>query len=167
MLDFIKTNNNWLSLKNQILQKPILPKWTLFTFIYLQKTFIKAPIFHHFKQQCFIWIETDALTYVIIKLFSQITLDQLYLSHMTHKSLNFSKFEDISQWHLVVFFSKKMIVVETWYKTYNQKLLGIVWAFKTWCHYLDKCKVEFLIFIDYNKLWKFIDTKNLSSKQVR
>lgn len=51
---------------------------------------------------------------------------------MTHKNLesNFSK-SKISQRHLVAFFSNKMIPAKTEYKTYNQKLLTIIMAFKT------------------------------------
>ena len=60
-----------------------------------------------------------------------------------------------------------MIPVETWYKTHNGKLLAIVEAFKTWRHYLKGCKHEVLVFTDYNNLCRFIDTKSLSSRQVR
>ena len=74
---------------------------------------------------------------------------------------------DLSQWHPIAFFSKKMIPTKTRYKTHNSKLLAIVEAFKTWCHYLESCKHEILIFTDYNNLYCFIDTKSLSSKQVR
>ena len=59
-----------------------------------------------------------------------------------------------------------MIPIETWYKTYNSKLLAIIKAFKTWYHYLKDYKYKKLIFIDYNNLYCFIDTKSLSSRQV-
>lgn len=50
--------------------------------------------------------------------------------------LNLAKFKiltkfDLNQWHLVVYFSKKIILVKTWYKTYNTKFLPIIKAFKT------------------------------------
>ena len=60
-----------------------------------------------------------------------------------------------------------MIPVETWYKTYNGKLLAIIEAFKTWRYYLEGCKHEVLILTDHNNLRHFMDTKNLSSRQVR
>ena len=60
-----------------------------------------------------------------------------------------------------------MIPTETWYETHNGKLLVIVEAFKTWCHYLEGYKYEFLIFTDHNNLRCFMDTKSLSFKQVR
>ena len=45
------------------------------TFIYLQKAFIKAPILTHFDLKRHILIETNALEYIISRVFSQQTLD--------------------------------------------------------------------------------------------
>ena len=42
--------------------------------------------------------------------------------------------DDLGRWHLVDFFSHKMILVETEYQTYDGELLAIVEAFKTWKH---------------------------------
>ena len=53
------------------------------------------------------------------------------------------------------------------HKTYDNKFLTIVEAFKTWHHYLKDYKYESLILIDHNNLCRFMNTKNLSSKQVR
>ena len=63
-------------------------------------------------------------------------------------------------------FLRKMILTETWYKTYNSELLAIVKAFKTWRHYLKGCKHEFLVLIDHNNFRHFMDTKSLGSRQV-
>ena len=60
-----------------------------------------------------------------------------------------------------------MILAETRYKIHNGKLLAIVEAFKTWRHYLKSCKHKVLILTDYNNLRRFMDTKSLSSRQVR
>ena len=60
-----------------------------------------------------------------------------------------------------------MIPVETWYETHNQELPAIFEAFKTWRHYLKDCKFEILVLTDHNNLCQFMDTKSLSSKQVR
>ena len=54
-----------------------------------------------------------------------------------------------------------------WYETHDGELLAIIKAFKTWRHYLEGCKHEVLVFTDHNNLRCFIDTKSLSSKQVR
>ncbi len=59
-----------------------------------------------------------------------------------------------------------MISVETRYKTYNQELLAIVEAFKTWCHYLESYKYAALVFTDHNNPRQFMDTKSLSSCYV-
>ena len=74
---------------------------------------------------------------------------------------------DFGKWHPVVYFSRKMILTETRYKTHNDKLLAIVEAFKTWRHYLEGCKYEILILTNHNYLYRFMDMKSLSFYQVR
>ena len=60
-----------------------------------------------------------------------------------------------------------MILAQTRYKTYNGELLVIIEAFKTWKHHLKESQHEVFILTDHNKLRRFIETKNLSSRQVR
>ena len=60
-----------------------------------------------------------------------------------------------------------MIPAEIQYETHNGKLLAIIEAFKIWRYYLEGCKHEVLILTDHNNLCCFMDTKSLSSKQVR
>ena len=60
-----------------------------------------------------------------------------------------------------------MIPAETRYETHDSELLAIVEAFKTWRHYLEGCKHEVLVLTDHNNLRRFMDTKSLSSRQVR
>ena len=60
-----------------------------------------------------------------------------------------------------------MILAETRYKMHNGELLAIIEAFKTWKHYLEGSRHEVLIFTDHNNLRRFMDTKSLSSRQVR
>ena len=60
-----------------------------------------------------------------------------------------------------------MIPAQTRYKTHDQELLAIVEAFKTWYHYLEDCKFEVLVFTNHNNLRWLMDTKSLSSRQVR
>ena len=38
---------------------------------------------------------------------------------------------NLGWWHPVAFYSQKMILAKTWYKTYNDELLAIIEAFKT------------------------------------
>ena len=60
-----------------------------------------------------------------------------------------------------------MIPAETRYETHDGELLAIVEAFKTWRHNLEGCKHEVLVLTDHNNLCRFMDTKSLSSRQVR
>ena len=74
--------------------------------------FVKAPILYYIDLEHDIWVKTDVSGYAINKVFSQLTLD------------------DLSQWHLVAFFSWKMISAATRYNTYDGKLLTFVKTFK-------------------------------------
>ena len=65
------------------------------------------------------------------------------------------------------FFSRKMILAETRYKTYNDELLAIIEAFKTWYHYLKSYNHKVIIFTDYNNFYHFMNMKSLSFWQVR
>ena len=60
-----------------------------------------------------------------------------------------------------------MIPAKTQYKTHDGELLAIVKAFKTWRHYLKGCKHKVLMLTNHNNLRRFMDTKSLSSRQVR
>lgn len=60
-----------------------------------------------------------------------------------------------------------MILIKTWYKTYDQELQAIVNVFKTWHYYLESYKYEVFILTDYNNLCWFMNKKSLSSCQVR
>ena len=60
-----------------------------------------------------------------------------------------------------------MIFAETRYENHNGELLAIVEAFKTWRHYLEGCKHKVLVLTNHNNLRQFMDTKSLSSRQVR
>ena len=119
----------------------------------LRQAFTEAPILQHFDPECHIWIETDASGYAIGGVLSQLTSD-----HLT---------SDQGQWHPVAYFSRKMIPAETRYETHDGELLAIVEAFKTWRHYLKGCKHKVLVLTNHNNLRQFMDTKSLSSRQVR
>ena len=131
-------------------------------FNHLKLAFIKAPILQHFDLKSHIRIETDASDYSIGGVLSQLNLD-------SNKPLNESNLNksDFGQWHPVAYFSRKMISIETQYETHNAELLAIIEAFKTWRHYLEGCKYEILVLTDHNNLRQFMDTKNLSSRQIR
>ena len=125
----------------------------------LRLAFTEAPIFRHFDPECYIRIETDASGYAIGGVLSQLASRTGPDGVVTRA--------DLGQWHPVAFFSRKMISAETRYKTHDGKLLAIVQAFKTWRHYLEGYKHEVLVLTDHNNLRCFMDTKSLSSRQVR
>ena len=121
--------------------------------------FTKALILWHFDPECHIWIKIDVLGYVIGDVLNQ-------LASRTSSDEVVTK-TNLGQWHLVAYFSGKMVPAKTWYKTHNGKLLAIVEAFKTWHHYLEDWKHKFLILTNHNNFRCFGDIKNLSSQQVR
>ena len=127
----------------------------------LRQAFTEAPILRHFDPECHIRIETDASSYAIGGVLSQLTSDQVTLD-----SESILTKSDFGQWHLVAYFSRKMIPAETRYKTHDGELLAIVESFKTWRHYLEGYKHEVLMLTDYNNLCQFMDMKRLSSRQV-
>ena len=129
-------------------------------FNHLRLAFIEAPILRHFDPESHIRIETDASGYAIGGVLSQLNLDSDAPPNDSNKS-------DFGQWHPVAYFSRKMIPAETRYETHDAELLAIVEAFKTWRHYLEGCKHEVLVLTDHNNLRRFMDTKSLSSHQVR
>ena len=125
----------------------------------LRLAFTEAPILWHFDPECHIRIETDASGYAIGGVLSQLT------SGTSPDGVVIKT--DISQWHPIAFFLKKIILAEIRYEIYDSKLLVIVEAFTTWRHYLESCKHEVLVFTDHNNLRRFMDIKSLSFRQVR
>ena len=81
--------------------------------IKLRQAFVKAPILHHFDLKHHIRVEMDISGYSISGVLSQLTSNNL------------------GRWHLVAFFSKKMIPTETRYETHNSELLAIVETFQS------------------------------------
>ena len=157
-VDDDEVGDNEVRTKVQKVQKSSMSKKTELGFLTigarkafteLRQAFIKAPILHHFNPERHIRIETDASGYAIGGVLSQLTSD------------------DSGQWHPVAFFSRKMIPAETRYETHDGELLAIVEAFKTWRHYLEGSQHEVLVLTNYNNLRRFMDTKSLSSRQVR
>ena len=92
----------------------------------LKQVFTKALILQHFDPEYYIWIETNASSHAISRVVSQLTSDQVILDFKSDLTKS-----DFGQWYLVVYFFRKMISSETYYKTHDGKLLAVVEAFKT------------------------------------
>ena len=137
------------------------------SFTQLKKAFIKDSILYYFDPKCHIRIETNTSGYVIDGVLSQLTTERGLAGQVTYKDEPINPLSEIDQQHPITFFFQKMILVETRYKTHDQELLALVEAFKTWYHYLKGYKYKVLVLTDYNNLRQFMDTKSLSSRQVR
>lgn len=72
------------------------------TFFWLRRAFIKVLILHDFALERHIQIEADASGFTLGRIFCQTTS-----GYVTHRNPNLSIFE-ISPWHSVTFFFRKM-----------------------------------------------------------
>ncbi len=86
--------------------------------------------------------------------------------------MNYVKDEILSQYndekvlHLMIFYSKSMILAEINYHIYDKKLLVIIWCFKHWRLELKCIKLLIQMFIDHQTLKIFMKNKQLSRWQV-
>ena len=65
-------------------------------------------------------------------------------------------------WHLVAYYSCKMIPLKLNYNIYNKELLGIIAALKKWRAFLQKITEPFIVKTDYKNLMGFLTTKELN-----
>ena len=79
----------------------------------------------------------------------------------------FSQQNENDNWRSMTFWSRKMILAEQNYKTYDQEFLIIIIAFKQWRHYLKNSFYPIKILSDHNNLKELMTKKELNSKQAR
>ena len=72
-----KSKSKKLSKSKKTLRSDFLTLGAKLVFTKLRQEFFKAPILHHFDLERYIRVETDASSYAISKIFSQLTLDNL------------------------------------------------------------------------------------------
>ena len=60
------------------------------------------------------------------------------------------------QWHLIVFYFKKIIFAKTKYSTHNHKLLTIIENFKQWKYYLKNIEFIVIVVSNHNNLKYFV-----------
>ena len=75
------------------------------------------------------------------------------------------KHQDVQ--YLVVYYSRKIILLELNYNIYNKELLGIVTVLKKQRVFLHSTIEPFKVITDYKNLVGFLTTKKLNQKQVR
>ena len=125
-------------------------KKTMTIFKKFIRMFIETFMLIHFDSNNQIMIEIDVSNFVIAKIISQFV-----------KSLHI---ESQTQWHSIVFYSRKMIFVEIKYSTHDQKLLVIVKNFKQWRHYLKSNQFTITMMSNHNNLKYFMFITSLNKR---
>ena len=123
------------------------------TFRRFIKAFTKAFMLIHFDSKNLIRVEIDASEFVIAAILFQ------FVTLMTDV--------EQTQWHSIVFYSKKMISAEIKYKTHDQELLFIIAAFQQWEHYFENSHHSVTILTNHNNLRYFMKTTALNKRQSR
>lgn len=118
-------------------------------FTQLRQAFTETPILQHFDPERHIRIETDATGSAIGVVLSQLNPD------------------DSGRWHPVAYCSRKLIPAETRHETHDGELLAIIEGCKALRQSLEGFKQKVLVLTDHNNLRRVMDTKSLSSRQVR
>ena len=112
----------------------------------LKERFTSAPIMRHFDPSLPIRVETDASQFAIAAILSQL-------------------FE--GKWHPVAFVSRKLQPAERNWETYDQELLAVVYAFKSWRHYVEGARHTVEVHTDHNNLRAMRDVQKLNPRQAR
>jgi len=89
----------------------------------------------------------------------QIEVDSL--DYATDAVLSQQSIKD-SKWHLVVFYSKSLFLVEQNYEIYNKEMLAIIYILEKWRYFLEEVANLVEIWTDYKNLEYFITTKKLN-----
>lgn len=108
----------------------------------LKKVFVNALILKLFNWIKDIIVETNSSDYVSAGVMSQ--------------------YNDKEVLHLVVFFSKKLLVTECNYEIYDKELLTIICYFEEWRPELEGILLLIKVITDYCNLEYFISTKLLN-----
>ena len=116
-------------------------------FLSLKQAFISAPVLTHYKPDCPLVIETDALDYALAAILSQI--------------------EPNGEIHLITYLSRTFSDTELNYDTHDKELMAIYEAFRAWRHYLEGTNVSIDVVTDHKNLEYFCTTRILSRRQAR
>ncbi len=112
----------------------------------LKKQVSSISIHHHFDLKWQVILKIDALNYVKGEILSQ--------------------YDDEKVLHLMIFYSKSMILAEINYHIYDKKLLVIIQCFEHWWLKLKCTELLIQMFIDHQTLKIFMKNKQLSQWQV-
>ena len=117
------------------------------------KTFTKTLMLIYFDFKNFIRVEINASKFVIATILFQFITLVIGVEQ--------------TQWHSIVFFSRKMILAEIRYETHDQKFLFIVATFQQWKHYLENNHHSVTILTNHNNLHYFMKTITFNKYQSR
>ena len=78
-----------------------------------------------------------------------------------------SQLDDEGVLHSVAYFSRKIAPAECNYEIYDKELLAIIQCFEEWWPELKGTGLPVKVLTDYKDLEYFINTKKLTSRQVR
>ncbi len=112
----------------------------------LKKQVSLISILRHFDLKQQVILKIDALNYVKDEILSQ--------------------YDDERVFHLMIFYSKSMILAEINYHIYDKKLLVIIQCFEHWWLKLKCIELFIQMFIDHQTLKIFMKNKQLSRQQV-
>ena len=111
---------------------------------------MKALLLQYFNPELQIRVETDASSFAISGIISQLQ-------------------EDDGHWHPIAFWLWKMTDIKTHYEAYNRELLAIIEIFKHWWHYLKGSRYPVVVKSNHANLQAFMDLKmkRLNRHQAR
>ncbi len=172
----------------------IIVNWTTLINLKEIQSFVKfVNFYHHFirnffklvksftqltrKNTSFVWNEVCVQAFRNLKKWISFAsvLHHFDLKHqaiLKINALNYVKDEILSQYndknvlHLMIFYSKSMILAEINYHIYDKKLLIIIRCFKHWWLELKCTELLIQIFINHQALKIFMKNKQLSQRQV-
>ncbi len=146
---FIKNFSKLVKLFTQLTRKNTSFVWNeicVQVFDNLKKQVSSISVLRHFDLKWQAILKIDALNYVKDEILSQ--------------------YNDEKVLHLMIFYSKSMILAEINYHIYDKKLLVIIQCFEHWWLKLKCIELLIQMFIDHQTLKIFMKNKQLSRWQV-
>ena len=147
---FIKTFSKLVKLLIRMIKKKIDFEWIELvneTFEVLKKQMIEISILRHYDRNRKTILKIDFFDWCLDEMLSQ--------------------YDDEKVLHSMIFFNKKIILVECNYEIYDKKLLTIIRCLKHWRFEFENIDEFVEIYIDHKNLKIFMTSKKFTSRQVR
>ena len=113
--------------------KFVLTGEALKSFNELKRFFACAPMLVHYSPMRYIMLECNLFGFAISAILSQLI-------------------EETGQWHLVVFWSRKMASAEQNYGARESEMLAVVEGYKHWRHYLESATYSIQVVTNHMNL---------------